>query len=216
MKTNETKIPWDPRPEDQKVDGKNFRDGKNQILRDALRFFELFPDIKATDVKCNFAVAFPLASKSDEKEVLTKEDFDEEHQDTLLSKLGIFFPHDDGAHPQPHMEETYVKLVARYLGQHSHLPSKKASEALVKGLEILKTAVQGADSVFGYALAAKDIEIKEEESRNNDVKKAIANDKFMVKIRHVVKTTQQKATTHAKENDKFVGTFKKQNDNNIC
>ena len=199
MKTNESKRPWDPRPEDQKVDGKNYKDGKEQLVRDALRFFELFPDIKTTDVKCNFAVAFPLAAKSDDKEVLTEEDFDEEHQDTLLSKLGILFPgaNDDDTDQQQLMKETYVKLVARYLGQHSHLPSKKASEALVKGLGTLKMAVQGADSVFESV--ANNMEIEEKESRNNDAKKAITSDMFMQEIRR------------AKEDAKYRKQFQKQN-----
>ena len=43
VKTNESKRPWDQNPEDQKVDGKNYKDGKEQLLRDALRFLELFP-----------------------------------------------------------------------------------------------------------------------------------------------------------------------------
>ena len=160
VKTNESKRRWDPKLEDQKVDGKNHKDGKEQLIRDALRFFELFPDIKTTDVKCNFAVAFPLASKSDEKEVLTKEDFNEEHRDTLLSKLGIF-DDDDDTDPEPHMEETYVKLVARYLGQHSHLPSKKASEALLKGLGTLKMAFEVPIQFFDLLQITRRYKMKE-------------------------------------------------------
>ena len=83
MKTKESKRPWDPKHEEQEVDRKNYKEAKDQLIRDALRFFEIFPDIKTTNVKCTFAVAFPLASKSDEKEVLTEEDFNAEHQDTL-------------------------------------------------------------------------------------------------------------------------------------
>ena len=200
VKTNERKKPWDPKPEDQKVDGKNYRDGKDQLIRDALRFFELFPDIKTNNVKCNFSVAFPLASKSDEKEVLTQEDFEEDHQDTLLAKLGISYLGEDDVHPQPEMEETYVRLVARYLGQHSQIPSKKASEALVKGLETLNMAVQSADSVFG-SVATDTMEMEEEENCENssNAKKAISSDRLMQKIRR------------AKEDAKYRKVFEKQN-----
>ena len=200
VKTNERKKPWDPKPEDQKVDGKNYRDGKDQLLRDALRFFELFPDIKTTDVRCHFSVAFPLASNSDEKEVLTKKDFEEEHQDKLLSKLGIVLPDDGETDPQAHMKENYVRLVARYLGQHSHLPSKKASEAWVKGLETLKVAVQCADSVFRFAANNMKTVTEEEDSRNSDAKKAILSDKFMADLKQ------------AKANPKYLRSFQKQND----
>ena len=131
---------------------------------------------------------------------MTKKDFEEEHQDTLLSKLGIVLPDDGDTDPQPHMKENYVRLVARYLGQHSHLPSKKASEALVKGLETLKMAAQGADSVFGCAANNMETVTKEEESRNSDAKKAILSDKLMANIKQ------------AKANPKYLRVFQKQND----
>ena len=146
MKTNEAKIPWEPKPEDQSVDGKNYKGAKEQLVRDTLRFFELFPDIKTSDVECHFAVAFPLASRVEGKEdVLTEEDFLEEHLGSLLSKLGIDSFVES---PTTKMEETYLKIVARYLGQHSQLPSKNGSEALANGLEALELATQSADSVF--------------------------------------------------------------------
>ena len=44
VKTKEANIPWDPKPEDQKVDGKLFKDGVDQLERDVLRFLELTPD----------------------------------------------------------------------------------------------------------------------------------------------------------------------------
>ena len=45
VKTNEADTPWDPKPEDQKVDGKLFKDGVDQLKRDVLRLLELTPDI---------------------------------------------------------------------------------------------------------------------------------------------------------------------------
>ena len=51
MKTNEADTPWDPKPEDQKVDGRLFKEGVDQLERDVLRFLELTPDILMSNVK---------------------------------------------------------------------------------------------------------------------------------------------------------------------
>ena len=51
VKTNEADTPWDPKPEDQKVDGRLFKEGVDQLERDVLRFLELTPDILMSNVK---------------------------------------------------------------------------------------------------------------------------------------------------------------------
>ena len=62
MKTNEDNIPWDPKPEDQRVDGRNLKAGVDQLERDTLRFLELIPDVKMADVRITTNVAFPFTS----------------------------------------------------------------------------------------------------------------------------------------------------------
>ena len=90
MKTNEADSPWDPKREDQKVDGsaKLYKDGIDQLDRDILRFLELNPDIKMADIKIATNVAFPLAHESSER-ALTEVDFDPENGKVLLEKLGV-------------------------------------------------------------------------------------------------------------------------------
>ena len=72
MKTNEADTPWDPKPDDQKVDGKLFKDGVDQLERDVLRFLELTPDIPMSRVRIATSMAFPMASEPSER-ALTKE-----------------------------------------------------------------------------------------------------------------------------------------------
>ena len=74
MKTNEADTPWDPKPEDQKVDGKLFIEGVDELERGVLRFLELTPDIPMSNVKIATNMAFPLASEPSER-ALTKDDF---------------------------------------------------------------------------------------------------------------------------------------------
>ena len=88
VKTNEDDSPWDPKQEDQKVDGssKLYKDGIDQLERDTLRFLELCPDIKMADVKIATNVAFPFVHKSSEK-ALTKDDFEPENLAPLCLQL---------------------------------------------------------------------------------------------------------------------------------
>ena len=88
MKTNADHIPWDPKPEDQRVDGRNLKDGVDQLERDTLRFLELIPDVKMADVRIATNVAFPLAQESTDR-ALTSEDFKPENARGLLEKLGV-------------------------------------------------------------------------------------------------------------------------------
>ena len=67
MKTNEVDTPWDSNPEDQKVDGKLFKEGVDQLKRDVLRFLELTPDIQMSNVRIVTNMAFPLASDPSER-----------------------------------------------------------------------------------------------------------------------------------------------------
>ena len=90
VKTNEDDNPWNPKPDDQKVDGsaKLYKEGIDQLDRDVLRFLELTPDIKMTNVKIATNVAFPLAHESSDR-ALTKADFRPENAKLLLKKLGV-------------------------------------------------------------------------------------------------------------------------------
>ena len=88
MKTNEADTPWDPKPDDQKVDGRLFKDGVDQLERDVLRFLELTPDIPMSCVRIATNMAFPMASEPSER-ALTKEDFLCENAPKLLRKLGV-------------------------------------------------------------------------------------------------------------------------------
>ena len=125
VKTNEDDSPWDPEPEDQKVDGspKLYKDAVDQLERDTLRFLELTPDIKMANVKIATNVAFPLAQESSER-ALTKDDFKPENAKVLLEKLGVPKKYLQSRQTvdetsTAHGEETYKKMICRYLGAHA-------------------------------------------------------------------------------------------------
>ena len=90
MKNNEDDCPWDPKPEDQKVEGsaKLYKEGIDQLDRDTLRFLELNPDIKMANFKISTNVAFPLAHDTSDR-ALTKDDFEPQSARVLLEKLGV-------------------------------------------------------------------------------------------------------------------------------
>ena len=117
MKTNKAETPWDPKPEDQKVDGKLFKDGVDQLERDVLRFLELTPDIPMSDVRIATNVAFPLASEPSER-ALTREDFLSENAPLLLEKLGVpkeylQFPQSSVKDTTAGDEETFKRIICR-------------------------------------------------------------------------------------------------------
>ena len=115
MKTNEADTPWDPKPEHQKVDGRLFKDGVDQLERDVLRFLELTPDIPMSSVRIATSMAFPMASEPSEK-ALTKVDFLSENIPQLLGKLGIpeeylQSPKRFLKNPTSENEETFNKII---------------------------------------------------------------------------------------------------------
>ena len=123
VKTKEANIPWDPKPEDQKVDGKLFKDGVDQLERDVLRFLELTPDIPMSKARITTNLAFPLAPKRSEK-VLTKEDFSTENASQLLEKLGVPKEYLEVSQEGPMIdltpadEKTFEKINANFRTSH--------------------------------------------------------------------------------------------------
>ena len=192
MKTNEADTPWDPKPEDQKVEGsrKRFKEGVDQLDRDALRFLELTPDIKMANVKIATNVAFPLAHESSER-ALTKGDFEPQNAKVLLEKLGV--PKEylqsrlSGGSPAQKKgeamdEATYKKMVCRYLGAHAKV---KAKTGIDTGLGMLQLAIKGLDR--GYeALEPDPTPHSGEEEDVKNMRKAVAEDPRMKEIKRAV------------------------------
>ena len=144
MKTNEADSPWDPKPEDPKVDGRLFKDGVDQLERDVLRFLELTPDIPMSSVSIATNLAFPMASESSER-ALTKEDFLTENIPQLLEKLGVpkeylHLPERSLENPTSEDAETFNKIICRYLGAHAKVQSKIPMDQGVRALELAVTA----------------------------------------------------------------------------
>ena len=113
VKTNEDDIPWDPNPRDQKVDAKNYKTGIDQLERDILRFLELIPDIKMTEVRIASNVAFPFAPESS-KRAITKNDLLAENAPALLKKLGVpneFTQETFQGSPSADYEEIFKKII---------------------------------------------------------------------------------------------------------
>ena len=110
MKSNEDDIPWEPNLEDQRVARKNAQKGIEQLQRDCLRFLEIMKDVKiSNNINITLKLAFPLAPKSDDDVVLTKEDFEEENCDSLLVKLGIPAQKPDGNLP-PSVCDVFIPM----------------------------------------------------------------------------------------------------------
>ena len=70
---------------------------------------EMLPDVKMRDVKIHYNLAFPLAVLRKEG-VLTKEHFEDNHQEGLLTALGIPLTN-ESSQPTPAMEDTYKRLL---------------------------------------------------------------------------------------------------------
>ena len=182
MKTNEADTPWDPKPEDQKVDGKLFREGVDELERGVLRFLELTPDIPMSNVKIATNMAFPLASEPSER-ALTKDDFLSKNSSTLLEKLGV--PKKYLVLPQKFMtnleaEETFKQIICRYLGAHTTVQWKIPMDQGVKALNLAVKGTEGA-----YQAQSSDPTLLEEE-HVEDMRKAAAKDARMKEIRSAV------------------------------
>ena len=184
VKTNEADTPWDPKPEDQKVDGKLFKDGVDQLERDVLRFLELTPDIPMSSVRIATNMAFPMASEPSER-ALTKEDFLSENAPLLLEKLGVpkeylQFPQNSVKDTTVEDEETFKRIICRYLGSHAKVQGKVSMDQGVRALEL---AVKGTEG--GFEAQSSNPTLLEEE-QVGDIRKAVAQDARMKEIRKAV------------------------------
>ena len=185
MKTSEADVPWDPKAEDQKVSGKNFGTGVDQLDRDVLRFLELVPDIQMTKVSIATNVAFPLASESADR-ALTKDDFVSDNAEVLLEKLGVPMECLQGFRVMPAAaedEKTYKKIVCRYLGAHSKVPAKIPME---NGLEAMELALSATD--FGFEAQTSDSRDGLRPQEEENVRKVVAGDARMREVRSAVLT----------------------------
>ena len=177
MKTNEDSVPWNPKAEDQRVDGRNLKAGIDQLERDTLRFLELIPDVKMADVRITTNVAFPFAQESSDR-ALTNEDFKPENARRLLEKLGVpkeflKLPQRSTEKPTAESEETFKKIICRYLGAHANVPTKVS---MTEGLETLELAVKGTEGGF----TADSLPREEQEVEN------MRKDPWMKEIRRAV------------------------------
>lgn len=191
-------MPWELKDEEQKVDKGNVAEGNDQLKRDALRFLELVPDIKmAGHVDINLMLAFPLAPapSSSNTSVLTREDFEEGREDELLKSLGIKIPR-PGERPLAETQRVFKRIGCRYVGAHSQVPSKNASEAFKIGLHEHELAVKGTDSGFKAVVTGASIELSDIPQK---FMKVISCDPLMQQIRS------------ANENAKFRNKFQEEN-----
>ena len=184
VKSNEDDSPWDPDPRDQKVEGsrKRYKEGVDQLDRDALRFLELTPDIKMANAKIATNVAFPLAHESSER-ALTKGDFEPENAKALLVKLGVPLEYleSQDSFSMPVLKTTYKKMVCRYLGAHAKVSSK---QEIGIGLETLELAIKGTEVGFEALEPDPMLQCGVEEVKY--VRKAVAEDPRMKEIKRAV------------------------------
>ena len=182
VKTNEADTPWDPKAEDQKVDGKLFKEGVDQLERDVLRFLELTPDISMSDVRIVTNMAFPLASEPSER-ALTKDDFLSKNAPLLLEKLGVpkkYLELPEMPMINPKAEESFKRIICRYLGAHTTVQWKVSMDQGVKALDL---AVTGTECGYEAHLANPTLQ---EVEHVGDIRKAVARDARMREIRNAV------------------------------
>ena len=172
----------------------------------------MVPDVKMRDVKIHYNLAFPLAQGSIKEGVLTKEYFEDDHQEDLLKALGLL-PDEESSQPTPAMQDTYKRLVCRYLGPHSQVPSKSASESFRRGLSTLQLAQRGTEGCLEAQTTVSEAQTTESEAQvskaketavkvlPHNEKKAVYSNRLMRQIRS------------AKENKNFLVKFQKENPN---
>ena len=90
-------------------------------------------------INMNLRLAFPLAPRSECDMDLTREDFDEENGKSLLQKCGIPIINPT-ANSHPTVVSDYQRIITRYVGLHSTVPSKTASESFCNSLSALGLA----------------------------------------------------------------------------
>ena len=154
--------------------------GNQQLQSDILRFLEMFPDVKAGgNIQIGTVLAFPLCPKEDSKN-LTKRDFDPNNYCQLLEKLGHPKMEDVDKTPDPSTLSIYGQVTSRYIGMHSTVPSKCASESFCQSFSMLGLAERNMESVFNSQV--QNVQ-NEESAAIKSLKNVCANDSLMKDIR---------------------------------
>ena len=107
-----------------------------------------------------------------------------------MKALGIP-PSQESCQPTLAMEDTYKRLVCRYLGPHSQVPSKLASESFRRGLSALQLAKRGTESCLEATTTESEAQTSRaketaEKILHKNVKISVSNDIFMRKIRSAI------------------------------
>ena len=182
-------VPYDPNEADQDISKKNVEKGNQQLLSDILRFLEVFKDIRAKDkIQMRSSLAFPLCCKEDPK-YLTKNDLNPNNSKQLLQKLG--FPMENTKKtPDSFSVSIYQQVVSRYIGLHSTVPSKCASESFCLSSNMLGLAERNMESVFGSQV--QNIQ-NDEFAAKKSLKNVCANDPLMKDVRNMLEQTSYRA-----------------------
>ena len=172
-------MPFEYNEEDQTISKQNVKKGTEQLEHDALRFLEICSDVKAEEfVDIGMMLAFPLCKEREEK-YLTKEDFFEENDSQLLEKLG--FPMDRlNTTPDPKLASLYQRVISRYLGIHSMVPCKSASESFCHSMNMLGQTERSMESVFDSQVRNIQADYS---TGNKTLKMILANDDLMKEIK---------------------------------
>ena len=195
VKTNEYKVPFECNEEDQTISKQNVKKGIEQLEHDILRLLELCPDVKAKEFdNIGTMLAFPLCKEKDER-YLTKEDFLEGNELQLLQKLGVPMDRLDTT-PDPKTVSIYQRVTCRYLGIHSMVPCKSASESLSHSMNMLGQADRSLETVFDSQVR----NIQEDVfTGNKTLKTVLANDAVMKEV----KLSIEKSTFKTKFKEKY-------------
>ena len=217
MKTRESKVLWDPQEKEQNPDKQNVNVGKEQLKRDALRFLEILPELKMVGkVDIHLKLAFPLALSSEKGEILTQTDFKEGNEEQLLEALGIPITK-SGEQASVKAQNDYKKIACRYLGAHSQVQSKSASDTFIKGFNELQLAVKGTDS--GLDASVKLEEVKATPVMEK-IQRVILGDPLMQQIKSAKVNAKhaivfQKNNPEIKLNDLKIGKNKRISDSEL-
>ena len=149
----------------------------------------------AGHVNIHLKLAFPLALSSENSDILTKDYFKEGNEEQLLKALGIPIMK-TGEQASVKAQNDYKQIACRYLGAHSQVQSKSASDAFIKGFNELKLAVRGTDSGLEANVKLEEVNVT---PVMENIQKAIFADPLMQKIKS------------AKENAKYGNLFQKNN-----
>ena len=200
MKTSEDDFPWRFNQESKEVTKSSTQIAHQQLLCDFVRFIELLPDISMEGkIEFKLRVATPHALNSSDNLDLIKEDFDDVNYDRLLDKLGIPQSKPESK-PSLSVCEDFINIIGRYIGSHSTIPCKSASETFSHGVSDLGMATRSMDS----AIESQVNDVPEIDNlQNENLKHAIARDEF---TREIISALRDKdfAKKFLKNNPKFL------------